>query len=295
MPVSTDRPQQAVGARDQCRSTGDCEGICILPVGRGQPGAACQLPLCRDSRVKARAVVGDRPARAHPGSESHLPARLRSTCTPGCDSQRSRPLGARRRRKLRRRMRRGTTTRTRRPPSELRTRHRFVGAGTVQFTSKCLAPGGEASSPPQRWRGEPRSKQIGTSAHGSGFGKPVVAAVFVLHEEAGRATFAAAGSCRTWGDDAEAWHAVRGSDPLKPTEETAMARMKIAIVATCKRLGVNQRTRRTRIPARAPLAPDIASNAHPAHMVAGYQQSETTMRLPGAVQSNSPCVPATRR
>ena len=159
----------------------------------------------------------------------------------------------------------------------------------------CLAPGGEASWPPQRWRGEPRSKQIGTSAHGSGFGKPVVAAVFVLHEEAGRATFAAAGSCRTWGDDAEAWHAVRGSDPLKPTEETAMARMKIAIVATCKRLGVNQRTRRTRIPARAPLAPDIASNAHPAHMVAGYQQSETTMRLPGAVQSNSPCVPATRR
>ena len=159
----------------------------------------------------------------------------------------------------------------------------------------CLAPGGEASSPPQRWRDEPRPKQIGTSAHGSGVGKPVVAAVFVLHKEAGRATFAAADSCRTWGDAAEAWHAVRESDPLKPTEETAIARMKIAIVATCKRLGVNQRTRRTRIPARAPLAPDIASNAHPAHMAAGYQQSETTMRSPGAVQSNSPRVPGTRR
>ena len=44
-------------------------------------------------------------------------------------------MGARRRRTLRRRMRRGTKTRTRRPPSELRTWHRFGGTGTVQFTS----------------------------------------------------------------------------------------------------------------------------------------------------------------
>ena len=77
----------------------------------------------------------NRQAGAHPCSGSHLPARLRSACTRCCDSQRSRPMGARRRRTLRRRMRRGTKTRTRRPPSELRTWHRFGGTGTVQFTS----------------------------------------------------------------------------------------------------------------------------------------------------------------
>ena len=127
------------------------------PLG-GQPGAACQLPLRRDSRVEARAVVGDRPPGAHPCSGSHLPARLRSACTRGCDSQRSWPMGARRRRKLRSRVRRGTKTRTRRPPSELRTWHRFVGAGTaVSHHSRC------PRCTPQRNRIVPSPTVPGTS------------------------------------------------------------------------------------------------------------------------------------
>lgn len=59
-------------------------------------------------------------------------------------------------------------------------------------------------------------------------------------------------------------------DPLKVSEETAIATMNIAIVAIRKRLGVSHRPWNMRKPARAPLAPDIASNAHPAHIMGSY-------------------------
>ena len=70
-------------------------------------------------------------------------------------------------------------------------------------------------------------------------------------------------------------------DPLNVTEETPSATMKIVIAATRKRLGVTHRPWNMRKPARAPLAPDIASNAHPAHTAGRVPAPNHRATLPG--------------
>ena len=95
------------------------------------------------------------------------------------------------------------------------------------------------------------------------------------HDEACLVT--AAGGDAPWvaADGAEeTWHLSREGalEPPRPMEDAPTATTKMAIVAARRRPAVNHRACSARIATRAPFAPDIASNAQPAHMRQRYQR-----------------------